>query len=107
MEFIPFFHRYDSIAKRETRAVTLPENNEWDLPAGEYGFIESFCADDKCDCRKAMIAVLDDVSHIVVATIGYGWENVAFYTKWMHGDEETGRRMSGSYLELGAQQSSA
>ena len=103
MGFIPFFQRHDDIAKHETRAVTLSYHNKWNLPAGTYGLIESYCADSACDCRKAMIAVLDDMSHDVVATIGYGWESAAYYTKWMHGDS-TGREMVGSYLEV-AQQS--
>ena len=107
MEFIPFFHRHDSLAKHETRAVTLPENNEWDLPGGEYGFVESFCIDDACDCRKAMIAVCGGNPPYIQATIGYGWESAAFYTTWLHGDEEVGTRMVGSYLEPGAQQSPA
>ena len=34
-------------------------------------------------------------------------ESAAFYTTWLHGDEEVGTRMVGSYLEPGAQQSPA
>lgn len=105
MEFIPFYQSHDAIAARETRSVTLPEENEWNIPPGTYGLIDSYCIDDACDCRKAMIAIVEDSSQRVVATIGYGWESAAFYTAWMLGDNERGARMSGSYLEL-AQQSS-
>ncbi len=103
MEFVPFFHRHDDIARHETRAVMLSEGNEWELPAGEYGFVDSFCSDDVCDCRKAMIAVYGGNPSRVEATIGYGWESATFYAKWL-GDEDMGRKMAGSYLELGAQQ---
>ncbi|MEK7068824.1 MAG: hypothetical protein AAB947_00410 [Patescibacteria group bacterium] len=106
MKFIPFRQRYPDIADRETRSVTLFASNEWRLLPGTYGFVESFCIDDTCDCRKVMIAVvLDSAQSEVVATIGYGWESAVFYTEWMYGDEESGAMLSGSYLELGAEQS--
>ena len=41
----------------------------------------------------------------ILATIGYGWESVEFYTKWMYGDEKIARSITGAYLELGGIQS--
>lgn len=106
MEFAPFFRRHDDIARYETRAVTLLENNEWELPAGEYGFVDSYCNDNDCDCRKVMIAVVGGNGSRIEATIGYGWESAAFYTTWFDGDEKLAKAMAGSHLEIGAQQSS-
>ena len=107
MEFIQFWRKYSKVADRETRSVTLFEDNAWRLPPGTYGLVESFCIDDACDCCKVMITVVsfESVRHEVVATIGYGWETAAFYTAWMLGDEARGVMLTGSYLELGAEQS--
>jgi len=105
MEFIPFFQRQSATAGRETRSVTLFENNELNIHPGTYALVESFCIDDTCDCRKTMIAFVDIASNRVAATIGYGWESAAFYTKWLHGDSEMGAEMAGSYVESGATQS--
>ena len=43
------------------------------------------------DCRRALLQVLSpQFPDRILATINYGWESAAFYTKWMHGDEEAG-----------------
>lgn len=36
----------------------------------------------------------------VVATIGFGWEELDFYMKWAHGDKDIGKHMKGPVLEL-------
>jgi len=105
MEFIPFSDRKPEIASHETRAVIFGAGNEWRIFPGQYALVESFCSDDECDCRKTMIAAFDISSKRIAATIGYGWESTAFYTKWLHGDSEMGAEMAGSYVESRATQS--
>jgi hypothetical protein len=46
----------------------------------------------------------DDLSTIL-ATINYGWESVAYYTNWMHGDAEIGEEMTRPTLERFGEQS--
>ncbi len=51
------------------------------LPDGHYRFVDLYCTDKKCDCRKTMIQVFHDGKH--VSTLNYGWESPNFYCKWM------------------------
>ena len=77
MEFVPAGEIIgDSHQVRSVRIKQSPQ-----LPDGEYGFIDMYCTDPSCDCRKTMIQVMHNGKH--VATINYGWESTAFYEKWM------------------------
>ncbi len=110
MEFIPFFHKCPETSKTETRETILTEDNQYGLPPGEYAYMESYCGDAKCDCRKVMINVVrvdrnNDNNSRIIATIGFGWEDVGYYTKWLYGDSETAKEMKEANLEVGAQQS--
>ena len=79
-----FFERLGDLAFKETRSVTIPAGNA--IPADEYGFLEYYCTDDNCDCRRVIIRVVGRHSgNKLWATISYGWENAAFYRKWSPG----------------------
>ncbi|MCI0613272.1 SEC-C domain-containing protein, partial [bacterium] len=53
------------------------------LPDGEYGFLESYCDEKACDCRRVIINVVEaERPDKVLATINYGWESAKFYGKW-------------------------
>jgi hypothetical protein len=67
---------------------------------GEYTFLEWFCEDPHCDCRRVLVQVVP-AGHPerVLATINYGWEPVEFYTHWMHGDEQSGHEIAGGSLD--------
>jgi hypothetical protein len=82
MPMIPFMERFPDLAAREMRAVTVRGRS--DIPDGEYGFLELFCDERGCDCRRVMIDVLraDTPLSKIWATINYGWESVDFYKKW-------------------------
>jgi hypothetical protein len=62
------------------------------LPDGDYTFVDMYCVDPECDCRKTMIHVLRNGTH--VATINFGWESPEFYRKWM------GRAENGSMPDM-------
>lgn len=52
------------------------------LPDGEYAFVEFYCDDPKCDCRRVLIQVwTQKTGQKSWATIGYGWEDEAYYSK--------------------------
>lgn len=98
MPMIPFATRFPDLALRETRSVEV--RGRPDLPDGDYGFIELYCNEDPCDCRRVIIQVVSRATgDKVLATIGYGWEPVAFYKKSLHGDRELAKDCKGPSLD--------
>ncbi len=87
-------------ANTETRSI-INFNNP-NFPKGQYFFLESYCNDKNCDCRKVMINIAS--KNEVFATIGFGWEDLKFYEKWM-GDKKLAATIKGPSLELGGMQS--
>jgi hypothetical protein len=101
MPMVPFFERFPDIALRETRAATIVDNPY--LPDGEYGFVDLYCDEDGCDCRRVLLLVLGPFSKEPLATINYGWESEGFYARWV-GDSESARDATGASLDpLGRQ----
>ncbi len=92
----PFYSKFPDIAEKETRGIMILNEKE-ELPKGEYFLLESYCNDPKCDCRRVFINVL--YKDKILATIGYGWEEVEFYEKWM-GEPDMAVEMKGPILEL-------
>ena len=89
----PFFSRFPELAARETRTIKLLEPHAG-LPAGEYGFLELYCNEPTCDCRRVLFQVCRaDRPNKVLATINYGWESEDFYAQWLHGDRESAREL--------------
>jgi hypothetical protein len=86
------------VAEAETRTITIMPKSDFKLPQGHYRFIEMFCNDPGCDCRRCFFMVRADWSQEPVATIGFGWESPEFYTRWM-GDDELSAMLSGVNLE--------
>jgi hypothetical protein len=78
---VPFMKRFPKLAASETRSVTVTGRD--DLPDGEYGFIEFYCNEPQCDCRRVVVVVLrPETGWKFWAVINYGWESVQFYKKW-------------------------
>jgi len=92
-----FSTRFPELAWQETRTITVRGMDE--LPDGEYAFIESYCDEVSCDCRRVMLTVLGRTSGPRVwATISYGWESADFYERWV-GRAEDGWDNKGPYLD--------
>jgi hypothetical protein len=91
-----FLSRFPREAIAETRTMTVPEGAP--LPAGTYGFLEFFCEEPGCDCRRVVVSVLSKETGRVMATLSYGWDTVEFYRKWSH-DDELAESMAGVSLE--------
>jgi len=68
--------------KHQVRTVTINQSPQ--LPDGDYSFIDTYCADPNCDCRKTMIQVMHNEK--IVSIINYGWESAAFYENWWGDD---------------------
>ena len=97
MPYIPFFELCPEIADKETRVITiLQKDNKFNLPQGEYDFIELFC--DECDCRRVFLQVY--INEQIAATITYGWEKLSFYQKEFMGfNDEDIKELKGPSLE--------
>ena len=98
MPMIPFMERFPDLAARETRSVTV--SGRTDIPDGKYRFLESFCDEPGCYCRRVMIAVLraDTDLNKIWASINYGWESVEFYKQW-GGSWVTAANSKGPFLD--------
>jgi hypothetical protein len=95
----PFIKRFPETARREMLILRILDEG-LPLPPGQYTFYELYCTEDDCDCRRVMLQVLSPrLPGRVLATINYGWESVAFYTRWMRGDAEAGSDCAGARLE--------
>lgn len=86
MPMLSFFAKLPEIAQAETRCITTQGNDG--IPAGTYGFVESYCDDKDCDCRRVFINVISVKSPEILATISFGWESKEFYDEW-YGEMES------------------
>ncbi|MCF6313703.1 MAG: SEC-C domain-containing protein [Verrucomicrobiales bacterium] len=70
-----------------------------DLPDGEYVFLDTYCTDNKCDCRKTIIQVFHE--DLLVSILSFGWESPKFYLRWLHNtqDREFAKEMSGLSID--------
>lgn len=96
MPMAPFFGRFRDLTFREMRSATV--RGQPDLPDGEYGFLELYCDEVNCDCRRVLIQVVSPTTRSVWATLNYGWESQAFYERWFH-DRELARHAQGVTIE--------
>ncbi len=67
----------------QVRTISVTQNSL--LPDGEYSFVDMYCTDPECDCRKTMILVIHNGEPVSI--INYGWESAKFYKNWMGGNK--------------------
>jgi hypothetical protein len=107
MIFKRFMEFFPEITENETRRITL--RNDPQIPDGEYAYVESFCEDKHCDCRRVYFDVLQidpDYEMFHAATISYGWEDLDFYLSWSpYLPSEMAAEMKGPALERAHRQS--
>lgn len=72
MHLTPFHERFPKIGKDEYRSVTLLDGGEF-IPPGSYAFVECYCPDVKCDCRRVMLVVIEAESGKPMASIAFGF----------------------------------
>ncbi len=82
MSYAPFGEYFPEIEKKETRVITILEDASWKLPPAEYAFVEMFCNEPGCDCRRVMFMIMSAPDEQPKAVIAYGWEKKKFYVKW-------------------------
>jgi hypothetical protein len=83
MPFVPFHLYFPDFSKKETRSLFVPPATIPHLPAGNYGFIELYCDEPGCDCRRVFFNVVSERRRKIEAVIAWGWEDLDFYAKWM------------------------
>ncbi len=103
MPFVPFHDYFPEIAERETQSITVFPHDPLGLPAGEYGFLELYCDEPGCDCRRVFFYVLCPSREEVQAVIAWGWESVDFYMRWFkYGDHADAVKLKGPVLNSGS-----
>ena len=70
-----FFRTFPKLAETELRNFTIGPGTGSDLPAGRYGFIEAYCDEKGCDCRRVVIAVFSEEAQDFVAHINLGFDS--------------------------------
>jgi hypothetical protein len=70
-----FCAHFPDLGPAETRTITLPDAPEkpGGIPAGEYGFFESYCTDPNCDCRRVLLHVVRK-DEGVIAVVSFGFD---------------------------------
>ena len=95
---IPFHLACPETAARETRSVIVGPGPV--LPASEYAYVEFYCPDPGCDCRRVFIQVFSsDLPQTVLASINFGWERERFYRRKMPYDPEASRQITRGCLD--------
>ena len=72
MSMVAFHTLFPEEAKNECRSVT--PFNDPALPSRAFLFVEAYCVEPKCDCRRVMINVIDTERREQVATINHAFE---------------------------------
>lgn len=83
MPFQMFHDRCPDVAFREVRSITIRNNPDYPLLSDEYAFLEMYCNEKGCDCRRVYFSVVAKSNpRCVLAMICWGWESLEFYSKW-------------------------
>ncbi len=81
----------------QVRTVVIAEDPH--LPSGAYTFIDSYCTDNNCDCRKTIIQIFHEEK--LVSIVSFGWESPRFYLRWLNSkDRELADEMSGLSIDF-------
>lgn len=100
MPFVDFHTRFPVIAEREVRTLTILPGGDSEIPVGRYGFVDMYCDEPGCDCRRVFFTVAVEGSRNPAAVISWGWEAESFYARWMReADPNVVRHLKGPSLE--------
>jgi hypothetical protein len=87
MPYSLFHSRFPDVAERETRTVIVIDSSDFNLPPARYSFLEMFCDEPGCDCRRVFFSVVSSLQKDIQAVIAWGWEDREFYVTWMGDDD--------------------
>jgi hypothetical protein len=99
MSYILFHNYFPELAERETRSLTVLPGSNLGLPPGEYGFLEMYCDEPGCDCRRVFLHVVCSFRKDAQAVVAWGWEDLDFYLRWFkYGDLADAAELKGPEL---------
>jgi hypothetical protein len=105
MPFVAFHELCREVAERETRTITVRPIARGPVPPADYLFLEMFCDERGCDCRRVMFNVVSSATRDFVAVVAWGWEDAAFYARWFRmNDPEMVKDLMGPILNFGSPQ---
>jgi|GEM_PF-565943 len=74
-----FSEKFKKLAEKETRMVTVLRKGDFgSLPLGHYVFVESYCEEKNCDCRRVFISVLGRNVDKILASISMGFDSESY-----------------------------
>lgn len=81
MPFVPFASYFQELAQNETRSILQLEAGAQKCA---HHFVELFCDEVGCDCRRVIVQVISDEPGATQprATLTWGWEPDVFYHAW-------------------------
>jgi hypothetical protein len=90
---IPFQTVCPEVAQREVRSVMASAPPQ--LAGEEFAFIEWYCDEMHCDCRRVILEVIArSRPDKPVAHIAFGWERRAFYERCSAAPRDIARTMA-------------
>lgn len=96
MIFSSFFEEFPELVESEFRNIFVFGNDSYKyIPPGNYAFLELFCPDLDCDCRKVIINIVSVNPTKVWAVLNYGWESEEYYQTWWGTSHKHYKPMSG------------
>ena len=72
MAMVAFHEYFPELAQKEVRSAILKDEGE--LPEDEYMFVESYCDEPDCDCRRVLLNVMSRKRQKFEAVISYGFD---------------------------------
>jgi hypothetical protein len=101
---IPFHSLFPELAQCEIRCVHIGDGPgaapEARPPADEYPYLEFYCDDLQCDCRRAFLQVISrSQPGRIFASINFGWEDEKFYRKRLPLNPEDARGLVRGVLD--------
>jgi hypothetical protein len=99
MSYVLFYDYCPELAEQETRSITILPGSSLGLPPGEYGFLEMYCDEPGCDCRRVFLHVICSFRKGAQAIVAWGWEDLDFYVRWFqYGDLADAVELKGPVL---------
>ena len=106
MPYAMFSSYFPDVAERETRMIIVTDGSPFGLPPAEYAFLEMYCDEKGCDCRRVFWSVFTSQRMDIVAVIAYGWEPEDFYAGWLGDDDPLViKELKGPALNMASPQS--
>jgi hypothetical protein len=89
MPYQLFHDLFPQVAEEETRTIIVLDDSDIGLPPGHYSFLEMFCNERGCDCRRVFFYVVCSFRKDPQAVIAWGWDTPEFYANWLGIDDPT------------------